>query len=121
MPLDSSQSSSALPSPEAVARTRSPATHAASSPALPIMTASTGNHGQSIALACQRHGVPCTILVPARVIHSFEFDNVAVASAAPDDTPVPEPVSLGLLSLGLLQVMALGWLGRAKIGRSISQ
>jgi threonine dehydratase len=33
-------------------------------PGLPVITASTGNHGQSIALACQRYGVPCTILVP---------------------------------------------------------
>ena len=30
-----------------------------------VVTASTGNHGQSIALACQREGVPCTIAVPA--------------------------------------------------------
>jgi len=29
-----------------------------------VITASTGNHGQSIAFACQRAGVPCTILVP---------------------------------------------------------
>src|SRR5262245_46815559 len=29
-----------------------------------VVTASTGNHGQSIALACRREGVPCTILVP---------------------------------------------------------
>jgi threonine dehydratase len=29
-----------------------------------VITATTGNHGQSIALACQREGVPCTILVP---------------------------------------------------------
>ena len=29
-----------------------------------VMTATTGNHGQSIALACQREGVPCTIVVP---------------------------------------------------------
>ncbi|MBZ5556730.1 MAG: threonine dehydratase [Acidobacteriia bacterium] len=29
-----------------------------------VITASTGNHGQSIALACQRDGVPCTIVVP---------------------------------------------------------
>jgi threonine dehydratase len=29
-----------------------------------VISASTGNHGQSIALACQRHGVPCTILTP---------------------------------------------------------
>jgi len=29
-----------------------------------VITASTGNHGQSIALACQREGVPCTIAVP---------------------------------------------------------
>jgi threonine dehydratase len=29
-----------------------------------VITASTGNHGQSIALACQREGVPCTIVVP---------------------------------------------------------
>jgi threonine dehydratase len=29
-----------------------------------VVTASTGNHGQSIALACQRHGVPCTVVVP---------------------------------------------------------
>src|SRR4029077_16079591 len=28
------------------------------------ITATTGNHGQSIALACQREGVPCTIVVP---------------------------------------------------------
>jgi threonine dehydratase len=29
-----------------------------------VITASTGNHGQSIALACRREGVPCTIAVP---------------------------------------------------------
>jgi threonine dehydratase len=29
-----------------------------------VITASTGNHGQSIALACQHEGVPCTIAVP---------------------------------------------------------
>jgi len=29
-----------------------------------VITASTGNHGQSIALACQREGVPCTIITP---------------------------------------------------------
>jgi threonine dehydratase len=29
-----------------------------------VITASTGNHGQSIALACRREGVPCTIVVP---------------------------------------------------------
>jgi len=29
-----------------------------------VITASTGNHGQSIALACQREQVPCTIVVP---------------------------------------------------------
>ena len=29
-----------------------------------VVTATTGNHGQSIALACQRYGVPCTIVVP---------------------------------------------------------
>ena len=29
-----------------------------------VITASTGNHGQSIALACQRDHVPCTIVVP---------------------------------------------------------
>ena len=29
-----------------------------------VITATTGNHGQSIALSCQREGVPCTILVP---------------------------------------------------------
>src|SRR5687767_15492342 len=29
-----------------------------------VITASTGNHGQSIALACQRETVPCTIVVP---------------------------------------------------------
>ncbi len=31
-----------------------------------VITASTGNHGQSIALACQREGVPCTVAVPER-------------------------------------------------------
>ncbi len=31
-----------------------------------VITATTGNHGQSIALACQREGVPCTIVVPLR-------------------------------------------------------
>jgi threonine dehydratase len=31
-----------------------------------VITASTGNHGQSIAFACQRAGVPCTIVVPER-------------------------------------------------------
>lgn len=29
-----------------------------------IITASTGNHGQSIAFACRRESVPCTIVVP---------------------------------------------------------
>ena len=29
-----------------------------------VITATTGNHGQSIAVACQREGVPCTIVVP---------------------------------------------------------
>src|SRR5438552_9898554 len=29
-----------------------------------VITASTGNHGQSIAYACQREGLPCTIVVP---------------------------------------------------------
>jgi threonine dehydratase len=29
-----------------------------------VVTASTGNHGQSIALACQLNGVPCTVFVP---------------------------------------------------------
>lgn len=29
-----------------------------------VITATTGNHGQSIAFACQREGVPCTIYVP---------------------------------------------------------
>lgn len=28
------------------------------------ITASTGNHGQSIAFACQRAGIPCTVVVP---------------------------------------------------------
>lgn len=30
-----------------------------------IVTASTGNHGQSLALASRIHGVPCTVFVPA--------------------------------------------------------
>jgi threonine dehydratase len=29
-----------------------------------VVTATTGNHGQSVALACERFGVPCTIVVP---------------------------------------------------------
>src|SRR4051794_26280491 len=29
-----------------------------------VITATTGNHGQSIAFACRRFGVPCTIVVP---------------------------------------------------------
>ena len=29
-----------------------------------IVTASTGNHGQSIAMASRIHGVPCTVFVP---------------------------------------------------------
>ena len=29
-----------------------------------VITASTGNHGQSIAFACQRANVPCTVFVP---------------------------------------------------------
>src|SRR5438034_11558648 len=29
-----------------------------------VITASTGNHGQSIAFACQRERVPCTVVVP---------------------------------------------------------
>jgi threonine dehydratase len=31
---------------------------------LGVMTASTGNHGQSIAMACLLHGVGCTVFVP---------------------------------------------------------
>ncbi len=31
---------------------------------LGVITATTGNHGQSIALACRAEGVPCTIVVP---------------------------------------------------------
>jgi len=30
-----------------------------------VISATTGNHGQSIALACRREGVPCTIVTPA--------------------------------------------------------
>ena len=30
-----------------------------------VITATTGNHGQSIAMACRQEGVPCTIVVPA--------------------------------------------------------
>ena len=30
-----------------------------------VITATTGNHGQSIALACQRERVPCTIVTPS--------------------------------------------------------
>src|SRR5687767_7892681 len=30
-----------------------------------IVTASTGNHGQSMAMASRIHGVPCTVFVPA--------------------------------------------------------
>src|SRR3954468_1767089 len=29
-----------------------------------VITATTGNHGQSIALACRREGVPCVIVTP---------------------------------------------------------
>ena len=29
-----------------------------------VITVTTGNHGQSIALACRREGVPCTIITP---------------------------------------------------------
>src|SRR2546428_383728 len=29
-----------------------------------LITATTGNHGQSIAMACQREAIPCTIVVP---------------------------------------------------------
>src|SRR5436190_23574077 len=29
-----------------------------------VVSASTGNHGQSIAFACARHGVPCRTFVP---------------------------------------------------------
>ncbi|NMM44375.1 threonine dehydratase [Rhodospirillaceae bacterium KN72] len=29
-----------------------------------VITATRGNHGQSIATACARHGIPCTIVVP---------------------------------------------------------
>jgi threonine dehydratase len=29
-----------------------------------VITATTGNHGQAIAFACRREGVPCTIVVP---------------------------------------------------------
>ena len=29
-----------------------------------VITATTGNHGQSIALACRHEGIPCTIVVP---------------------------------------------------------
>jgi threonine dehydratase len=31
---------------------------------IPAITASTGNHGQSIAFACRRHGVACRVFVP---------------------------------------------------------
>ncbi len=31
-----------------------------------VITASTGNHGQSIAFAAQRAGIPCTVAVPVR-------------------------------------------------------
>src|SRR4029079_13647783 len=31
-----------------------------------VITATTGNHGQSIALACRNEGVPCTIVTPVR-------------------------------------------------------
>jgi len=31
-----------------------------------LIGSSTGNHGQSLAFAARRHGVPCTIVVPAR-------------------------------------------------------
>ena len=31
-----------------------------------VILATTGNHGQSVALACQRRGIPCTIVVPTR-------------------------------------------------------
>jgi threonine dehydratase len=31
-----------------------------------VITASTGNHGQSIAFACRHEGVPCTVAVPER-------------------------------------------------------
>src|SRR6478672_13839493 len=29
-----------------------------------VITATTGNHGQSIALACRHYAVPCTIVTP---------------------------------------------------------
>src|ERR1022692_4005131 len=29
-----------------------------------VITASTGNHGQSIAYACAKYGIPCTVAVP---------------------------------------------------------
>lgn len=35
-----------------------------------IITASSGNHGQGVALACYRMGIPCTVVVPENVVSS---------------------------------------------------
>jgi threonine dehydratase len=40
-----------------------------------VVSASTGNHGQSMALACREHGVPCHIVVP---VHNNPDKNAAM-------------------------------------------
>ena len=46
-----------------------------------VITASTGNHGQSIALACRREGVPCTVIVP---LHNNPEKNAAMRAYGAD-------------------------------------
>ena len=45
-----------------------------------VITATTGNHGQSIALACERERVPCTIVVP---LGNNPEKNAAMSPTAP--------------------------------------
>lgn len=45
-----------------------------------IVSASTGNHGQSMAFACRIHGVPCRIVVP---IGNNPEKNAAIRRLAP--------------------------------------
>ena len=60
-----------------------------------VITATTGNHGQSIALACQREGVPCTIVVP---IGNNPDKNAAMRALG------AEVVEFGLLNRTIHQV-----------------
>ena len=55
-----------------------------------VITATTGNHGQSIAFACQREGVPCTIVTPTG---NNPEKNAAMRACGRPDRIVPLVVS----------------------------